>query len=109
MNPWLALVIFLLSVADDILVVYYLRRVIAGRRVAASLLSGALTILISLEVFVYVSNWQYILPNAMGSVVGTWIALKIEERLPKIKPRDSHGRFKPAPAASAFQRESKGL
>ncbi len=109
MNPWLALAIFLLSVGDDILVVYYLRRVITGRRVAASLLSGALTILISLEVFVYVSNWQYILPNALGSVIGTWLALRIEEKLPKVKPRTSQGRFKPAPAPSEFQRGEKRL
>ena len=109
MSLFLALGIFLLSVGDDILVVIYLRRVIAGRRVAASLLSGALTVLISLEVFIYVSAWQYILPNALGSVIGTWLALRIEEKLPKVKPRTSQGRFKPTPAPAEFQRGEKRL
>ena len=75
MNPWLALAIFVLSIADDILVVYYMRRVVAGRKATASLLSGGITLLISLEVFVYVSNLQYVIPNVIGSTVGTWIAL----------------------------------
>jgi hypothetical protein len=97
MNPWLAIAIFLLSVADDILVVFYMRRVVAGRRASASLLSGGLTLLISLEVFIYVSDWIYILPNCLGSILGTWIAIGIEERLPKQKARDSKGHFKTPP------------
>jgi len=97
MNPWLALAIFLLSITDDIAVVIYLRRVVAGKRRSASLLSGALTVLISLEIFIYVSDWIYILPNAIGSIVGTWIALWLEEKLPKQKARDSKGRFKTPP------------
>lgn len=97
MNPWLAVAIFLLSVADDIAVVIYLRRVVAGKRISASLLSGALTVLISLEVFIYVSAWQYIIFNALGSIMGTWFALWLEERLPKQKARDSKGKFKVPP------------
>ena len=109
MNPWIALAIFLLSVGDDILVVFYMRRVVTGRRVAASLLSGALTVLISLEVFIYVSNWVYIIPNCLGSVVGTWLALWIEDRLPRVRPRTKKGRFKPIPAVSNFQEGNKIL
>jgi hypothetical protein len=94
MNPWLALAIFFMSIADDVAVVVYLRRVVAGKRRSASLLSGALTILISLEVFIYVSAWQYIFFNAIGSVVGTWIAIWLEERLPKQIQRNTKGRFR---------------
>jgi hypothetical protein len=94
MNPWLAILVFLLSVADDCLIVFYFRKVVAGRRISAALLSGALTTLISLEVFIYVSNWIYLIPNILGSIVGTWLALWVEEKLPKQKSRDSRGRFR---------------
>jgi glycopeptide antibiotics resistance protein len=97
MNLWLALAIFVLSITDDIAVVIYLRRVVAGKRKSAALLSGGLTLLISLEVFIYVSDWIYLFPNAIGSVIGTWIALCLEERLPKQTPRTSKGRFKTPP------------
>ena len=97
MNPWLALAIFLLSIGDDILVVYYMRRVIAGKRRVAGLLSGALTGLISLEVFIYVSDYVYIIPNCLGSIIGTWLALWLEEKLPKPIPRDSKGKFRTLP------------
>jgi hypothetical protein len=109
MTWWLALIVFALSVADDILVVIYFRRVVAGKRISASILSGALTVLISLEVFIYVSAWQYILPNALGSVIGTWLALKLEDRLPKVRPRTSKGRFKLASEVAEFQQRNKIL
>lgn len=107
MNPWIAIAIFLMSVGDDCLVVWYLRRVITGKRKSAALLSGALTALISLEVFIYVSYWIYIIPNFLGSVVGTWLALWIEDRLPKVRPRTKEGRFKPIPASAEFQRRNQ--
>lgn len=94
MNYWMAVLIFVLSIADDILVVYYMRRVVAGKKGIAGILSGALTGLISLEVFIYVSNWVYILPNCLGSIFGTWLALWVEEKLPRQKARDKKGKFK---------------
>jgi uncharacterized membrane protein len=98
MNPWLAVLVFVLSIADDIAVVYYLRRVVAGKRRSAALLSGALTALISLEVFIYVENIWYVPFNAAGSIIGTWIALVLDERLPKQTPRTSKGQFKTPPS-----------
>jgi hypothetical protein len=94
MNPWLALLIFFLSILDDVVVVFYMRRVVSGKKGTASILSGALTGLISLEVVIYVADPIYVIPNCIGSVVGTWAALLVEEKLPKTKSRDKKGKFK---------------
>jgi len=102
----MAVLIFFLSVTDDCLVVFYIRKVATGRRISAALLSGALTLLISLEVFIYVSNWVYLIPNVFGSIVGTWMALWLEEKLPQQKARDSKGRFKtPPPILQKIEKE----
>lgn len=98
MNPWMAILIFTLSVADDLLVVWYMRRVMAGRRGWAGLISGFLTGLISLEVVIYATEPIYVAPNCLGSVMGTYLAMWLENRLPRSKPRDKKGRFKPIPA-----------
>jgi len=97
MSPWIAFIVFGLSILDDVVVVIYMRRVVSGKRLPAALLSGALTALICLEVLIYVRDWIYFAPNALGSIVGTWLALWMEERLPKQKPRDSKGKFKTPP------------
>src|SRR4030043_165243 len=94
MNLWLAIAIFFMSIGDDCLGVWYMRRVVAGKRKSAALLSGGLTALIALEVFIYVSDWIYIIPNCIGSVIGTWLAIWIEDRLPRVTPRTKQGRFK---------------
>ena len=106
MNLWLAILVFLLSIADDILVVYYMRRVVSGKRRSAALISGGLTALISCEVFIYVSQIYYIIPNSIGSIVGTWIAIALDERLPKQIPRTSKGQFKsPPPKVLQIEKE----
>lgn len=97
MNPWMAVLIFFLSVADDILVVFYMRRVVSGRRGIAGLLSGALTALISAEVVIYSDAPVYIPFNAVGSVVGTWLAIMIDEKWPPPQPRDKQGKYKTKP------------
>jgi hypothetical protein len=97
MNPWMAILIFILSIADDVLVILFLRRVVAGKRGIAGLLSGALTGLISFEVVIYATEPIYVIPNCMGSVIGTWLAMWLEEKLPKQKARDSKGKFKTPP------------
>lgn len=94
---WIAVLVFFLSAIDDVIVVFYLRRVVDGKRISAAILSGALTALIGLEVLIYVSDWLYLAPNVVGSVVGTWSAMLLEEKLPKQIPRDSKGKFKRPP------------
>ena len=108
MNPWIALAVFLTSVADDILYVFFVRRVMNGSRFTAAILSGVLTGLVSLEGYAqYAMHLGYIVANTLGSSVGCPIAMYIEEHWPrkKKKPRDKKtGRFKPSPTTSAFQK-----
>jgi hypothetical protein len=95
MNPWLAIAIFLLSVGDDMLAVLYVRRVNApDSRLQACAISGLLTAMICLEVVVYTSELLYIVPNAIGSMVGTYMAMAIDDRFPAKKARDEKGKFK---------------
>lgn len=95
MNWWIAAAIFLMSVGDDCLAVWYLRRVVQGHKVRSAILSGLLTGLISLEVVLYVSENIYILFNCAGSVLGTWIALYLDEGLRP--PRTKDGRYATRP------------
>ena len=96
MNLWLALAIFALSVTDDILCVWYYRRCNVGnRKLQASILSGALTGIVAFGVIFYVQDWKYLIPNILGSMVGTPLAIWIDEHWPeKKKPRTKTGQFK---------------
>jgi hypothetical protein len=104
---WWAIFVFVLSVIDDLLAVIYIRRVATGKRISAALMSGALTGLISAEVLIYVSEWLLIIPNALGSVAGTWLALWLEESLPRQIPRDSKGKFKRPPPREILTEKGK--
>lgn len=97
MNPWIALLILILSLADDILVVFYMRRVIQGSRLTAAVLSGIITAVVSFEVFLYAPSPEYIPFNAIGSMIGTPIAMLLDDRLPRRPRRDEKGRFKHIP------------
>jgi hypothetical protein len=95
MNPWWALVIFFFSILDDILCVLYLRRTNApDKKLQAGLLSGLLTGLISVEVLIYTSDSYLVIPNMLGSAIGTPLAIWADERWPAKKARDSKGKFK---------------
>jgi hypothetical protein len=110
MNFWVALAIFLISVLDDILYVFFVRRVMQGSKFTAALLSGILTALVSVEGYAqFVVHPGYIVVNSMGSAVGCPVAMLLEDWLPKRKPprNKKTGRFKPIPATSQFQRGDK--
>jgi hypothetical protein len=106
---WLALTIFTFSILDDIGVVFYLRRVVSGKRGMAAILSGILTGIISLEVVIYATDPVYIPFNCLGSVIGTWLAMWLEDRLPRVRPRTNKGRFKPTSGVAEFQQRNKIL
>ena len=112
MNPWLVIAIFLMSAGDDVLAVLYVRRVNspgARARVQAAAVSGLLTVLICLEVIVYTSDIRYIIPNALGSIVGTWLAMLVDDWFPPKKARDSKGKFKtPVTIPQAIVEVEKG-
>jgi hypothetical protein len=105
MNPWIAIAIFICSIADDILCVLYYRRVNKDdRKFQASMLSGALTAMVSFSVFYYTKDWEYILANVAGSVIGTPLAMWLDTKLPKTKVRDKKGKFKsPIPTPPTIQ------
>lgn len=106
---WLiGILIFLLSVSDDILAVFYLRRVVYGKKYIAALLSGALTALISLEVVLYVGNPIYVAFNIAGSCVGTPLAMFVDDIWPPKKRRTKQGRFKPNPPAEIIVLKKEG-
>ena len=98
MNLWLALLIFFLSIGDDLLVVFYMRRVVGGELFWAALLSAIVTGVVSLEVTIYAPDPVYIPFNCAGSAIGTPLAMWLEDRLPRKHSRDKAGRFKPKPS-----------
>ena len=109
----LALAIFFCSIGDDVLVVFYYRRVnVNNRKLLAGLLSGALTAMVSFAVIFYTADWRYVLPNIVGSMIGTPLAIWVDSRWPlREKARDSKGKFKSpiAAALKAIQSSEKGL
>lgn len=112
MNFWLALAIFLCSIGDDVLCVLYYRRVnVANKILQAGLLSGALTTMVCFSVVFYTSDWRYIIPNVLGSIIGTPLAIWSDTHWPeKQRARDLKGRFKsPISTTQAIQPSEKGL
>src|SRR3990167_333847 len=90
MEFWLAVLLFLTNVVDDVLAVLFVRRTSTGEAVQASLISGLLTILIAFSVVNYVQNKLYLIPIVSGSMVGCYFAV----RLDKAYRRKKYGRKK---------------
>lgn len=99
METWIAIAVFSASVLDDLLYVFFVRRVMRGSMLSAALLSGLMTALVSWEGYwQYANNWKYAFFNSIGSVVGCPLAMFIDDKLPKPKQqRDKKGKFKPSP------------
>lgn len=97
--------IFFASIFDDVLCVLYYRRVNKDdKKLEAGALSGLLTAMVSFSVFYYTKEWEYILANIAGSVIGTPLAMWIDTKIPKPKPRDKKGKFKkPIPEPPTIQ------
>jgi hypothetical protein len=76
LDPGIALIVFVLTLALDGLHIVYTRQVIARRAVAAAN-SGAITYLIyAFAIIESTHNWSYIAIMAAGSWVGTYLALR---------------------------------
>ena len=75
MDPLIAILVFASNVADDALAVLFVRRCAAGKALQASLISGALTLLVAFSVVNYVENKWYLVPILLGSMVGCWVAV----------------------------------
>ncbi len=103
----IALAVFLVSIGDDVLIVFYVRRVMHGQLLIAALLSGAITAMSNFGIVQFSNNWLYSVPNILGSLVGTPLAMLLEQRTPVKKPRDKKGRFKPPVSTASFQEIGK--
>lgn len=105
MEFWLAVLLFFSNIADDVLAVLFVRRTAAGNAVQASLISGLLTILIAFSVVNYVENKLYLIPIVVGSMVGCYVAVRLDKlyRRKKNKKKKAAGPFKTV----EYEREEK--
>jgi len=78
MKLWIALLIFVANIADDILCVLYIRRSASGDAVSAAILSGVLTAIVAFNVINYVRNKKYLIPAVLGSILGTYLAIMFD-------------------------------
>ena len=95
MNPWLALSVFLVSFLYDVFYVIFVRFLVRNQKLGAALFSGLMQALIVYEVIMYgKENTQYAIPTIIGAIVGTPVAMWLDEKLPKPRPRNKKGQFK---------------
>lgn len=80
MKLWLITLIFFSNILDDVLVVLYIRRCASGKYVSASVLSGLITGVVAFSVILYTDNHWYLIPTIIGSVIGTYIAVKFDAK-----------------------------
>jgi len=80
MKWWIALLIFVANIMDDILCVLYIRRSASGDAISAAILSGVLTAIVAFSVVSYVKNKKYLIPAVLGSMLGTYLAILFDGR-----------------------------
>ena len=103
MNLWLALMVFAVSFAYDILYIFFVRLLIRNQKLAAALFSGLMQALVVFEVVMYGKVTQYSIPTIIGAMAGTPIAMWLDEKLPRAIARDKKGKFKNTPDISKIQ------
>lgn len=74
------LLVFVFMVITDILNAYYVRRVSSGSALQAGLLSMSITLVAAVVTINYVENKIYLIPTALGALVGTYLSVKIDSR-----------------------------
>jgi len=75
-NIWIAAGVFTAYLAVDALYAMYTISVVKRRAVVSANISFAMHFLLAVGVLSYVENFWYVVPLAMGSWVGTFIATK---------------------------------
>jgi hypothetical protein len=91
------------STIDDILVVFYLRRVRDDILKAAVFYSMALGAVQLLGTNFFIEARWLGIPILLGNGLGTAIAMRYEKNHPYKKPRDEKGRFRPQIPPASFQ------
>jgi len=98
----------LVSILDDVLVVFYLRRVVDNNIIRAALLSMALGSIQLIGTNFFIESRWFGLPIVLGNGIGTAFAVWYEWKYPAKKPRDKKtGRFKPPVSPASFQMGDK--
>jgi hypothetical protein len=93
-----------LSIADDIICVFYLRRVVDGDIVQGALFSMGLGTVQLIGTNFFIESRWYGLAVVLGNGIGTAVAIWYEKTHPAKKPRDKKtGRFKPPVSPASFQ------
>ena len=72
------LLIFTSTAIADIIWVFYIRRIGEGKALSASLFGTAIWLLGAYVVVNYVKDVKLIIPAALGSFVGTYIAVRYD-------------------------------
>jgi hypothetical protein len=79
MDLWIAVILFLVNIGDDILAVLFIRRTTQGKALQACFLSMLLTIIVAFSVINYVHYYWYLLPVCLGSGLGTYLGVKYDK------------------------------
>jgi hypothetical protein len=74
-NPYAALAVFAAYIVVDGMYAYYTLAVAEKQPLKASTVGAAMHFLIAIGVLSYVQNYLYIVPLALGSFIGTYIAV----------------------------------
>lgn len=82
-NPWVALFLFWLYVASDGLYALWTIAVNERKAVKAGAISAVLFVLLSIGVISYVDSHWYIVPCALGSGAGTYVATRFSKTRPE--------------------------
>ena len=98
------LLVLFFSIVDDVIVIFYLRRVVADKILKASLLSMSLGVVQLFGTNFFIEDRIFGLATVIGNGIGTPIAMWYERNHPAEKPRDKKtGRFKPPISPASFQ------
>jgi hypothetical protein len=98
------LVALVASIVDDVLVIFYLRRVVDDDIVRAVVFSMALGTVQLIGTNFFIESRWYGMAVVLGNGIGTALAMIYERKYPAKKPRDKKtGRFKPPISQASFQ------
>lgn len=92
MDWTIAVLVFFLNVLDDILCVFYTRRIVAGKAIQSGVLSGILTAVVAISVINYVDNKWYLAPIIAGSMIGSYVAIKLDKYWKRRKRNENRKR-----------------
>ena len=74
------LLVFLATGIGDMLWTFYIRRTGEGKAIQAALFSTAIMVTGGVVVITYVEDKWYLIPAALGALVGTYFAVKRDSR-----------------------------